>query len=49
MYYISSFLFIPNGSGVLITSLDEVCTAPQNDPDPVMIPNPEMIPKSTPK
>ena len=25
MYYISSFLFIPNGSRVLITSLDEVC------------------------
>ena len=25
MYYISSFLFIPYGSRVLITSLDEVC------------------------
>ena len=34
MYYISSFLFIPNGSRVLITSLDEVCTAPEMIPTP---------------
>ena len=27
MYYISSFLFIRNGSRVLITSLDEVCSS----------------------